>query len=83
MTAPDWEVELDGPFEVVLAFAVLHHLPMVFVPRILQKVRSLLTHPHLSTPSSSFRKAQPADANAPLLPAPLPPSFSSSPTGNS
>ena len=42
LTAPDWDAGLEGPFDEVLAFAVLHHLPPSFYPEILRKVRALL-----------------------------------------
>lgn len=61
LTAADWDAGLGGPFDVVLAFAVLHHLPPVFYPGILRKVHSLLAHPlspgqtsHFSLPASYF-----------------------------
>jgi hypothetical protein len=41
LTEADWGPE--GPFDMVLAFAVLHHLPPVFYPGILQKVHRFLT----------------------------------------
>ena len=42
LTAPDWDTGLEGPFDGVLAFAVFHHLPPVFVPGILGKVWGLM-----------------------------------------
>jgi len=45
LALPDWEVSLtDNPYDVILAFAVLHHLPGVELRlQVLRKVRSLLS----------------------------------------
>ncbi len=57
LTAPDWELGLEGLFDVVLAFAVFHHLPGMFHGGIMRKVRALL-NPHPSTTSFTFPKPQ-------------------------
>ena len=46
LTMADWEVGLEGPFDVVFAFAVLHHLPAPFHAEIMRKVRILLLRQH-------------------------------------
>ncbi|NUM45918.1 MAG: class I SAM-dependent methyltransferase, partial [Anaerolineales bacterium] len=58
LTAPDWEVGLEGLFDVVVAFAVFHHLPGSFHAEIVGKVRALLHSPHPSTTAVSFPKPQ-------------------------
>ncbi len=48
--APDWDAGLEpGSFDVVLAFAALHHLPPPLHGQILRKARALLAPPPPST----------------------------------
>ncbi len=42
LTAPDWDTGLEGPFDVVFAFAVFHHLPGPFHAEIVRKIHPLL-----------------------------------------
>ncbi|GAB4579044.1 MAG: hypothetical protein Fur0022_17820 [Anaerolineales bacterium] len=58
LTLMDWDAGLEGPFDVVLAFAVLHHLPSPFHAEVLRKVCGLLTEPHPSTVVFPFPKPQ-------------------------
>lgn len=62
LTAPDWEVGLEGPFDVVMAFAVLHHLPVPFHAEIVRKVRALLARHSEELP----RRGIPETSVAPL-----------------
>ena len=63
-----WPASLAGPFDIVLAFAVLHHLPPPLLPRILATLRRLVAaQPGETSPDRSAftRKVIPVKAGIP------------------